>query len=837
MNLFMFSEYKFSFPLPDGLHARPASIFAEAASAFTADIYLVCERTGISADAKSMLAMIGADIRKGDICRLEVTGADEAAAHTALRELIELVLPFSDEPLPAAPLPSGCAALPRCLQSLNPPFVSGTVIHHGVGQGSIVFIRGLVFPEKGAPSAVRSPVQEEAALDKAVGELRIQIENQLAGHTASAAAILRAHLSVLSDSAFLGKLRSGIHEQGSAEQSVIEAGRHFMSLLASGGGSIRERAVDIEEVCLHLLRNLSGKEELLSDARLTEPSVVAADRLGPRQLLELDRIHLKGLVVEEMSPASHAAILARAFDIPTLSGIKIPARYDGRQVVVDAQQGILILSPDETVRRYYQKEAAARSQRNGKLAQSARTPAVTADGVRIEVAANISTAEEVDRAVALGAEGIGLFRTEMLYVSRDSAPTEDIQVEIYRKALLQADGRTVIIRTFDIGGDKPVPYMRLPEEDNPFLGYRGVRIYREYLELFETQLRAILRASVFGKVRLLIPMVSSVEDLLWVRERIVHLHGVLKTEGIAFDAEMEVGVMIETPAAVFSVRTLSGAADFFSIGTNDLSQYFFAADRTNGRVAGLCRVRDPAFLRLLSYAVTEAQACGKWIGLCGEMAHDPVHLPLLVGIGFHEISVGANRIPQLKRAVSALQAEGCRALLEKCLICSSAGEVESLLSQMTGASDAQLLDADLIRLDSDSATKEEAIRELVNALYVSGRTDDPSAVEEAVWDREAVGVTGVGFGFGIPHCKSDAIKSHSIGIARFRQPVSWNPDEDEPVRMIILLALRKADSGTLHMKIFSKLARKLMHDSFRGQLLEAGTEQKVVSFLNEELEL
>ena len=833
----MLPDYQFIFPLPAGLHARPAGALADIAGAFAADIRLLNERTGTSVCAKSMLSMISADIRKGDSCRLHVAGTDEAAAYKALREFIDLVLPFSDEPLAQSGARQGSAALPCCLEKANPPFVSGTVIHPGIGQGRLVFLRGLSLPDTVKQHSAGSPEQEEGTLVKAMDELRIGFERQLIGCTATAAAILRAHLSIVNDSAFLDKLLTGVRQGRTAGQAVVDAGRFFMDTLAAGSDYIRERAADIQEICLQLLHELYGGDYAPPAVCLTEPSIVVADHLDIRQLMDMDRTYLKGLVAGQMGFTSHAAILARAFDIPTLSGIPGTGLPAGRQVVVDAQQGLLITAVDDSVSRYYEKETDALNRRNARLALQARTAAVTADGVRLEIGANISTAEEVERAVALGAEGVGLFRTEMLYLSGDSAPAEDIQVEIYRKALLQADGRAVTIRSFDIGGDKPASYLNLPQEGNPFLGYRGVRIYREYLEFFETQLCAVLRASACGKLRLMIPMVSSVEEIRWVKERIAAIRAVFKTGGVPFDPDMEIGVMIETPAAAFAVETLSGEVDFFSIGTNDLSQYFFAADRTNEKVSGLCRVRHPAFLRILSHVVTQAHAGGKWVGLCGEMAADPVNLPLLAGLGLDEISTGAAEIPRLKQILATWSSAACCEVLGKSMGCSTAAEVDELLATVTASSNEPLLETGMVILDSDSANKEEAIRELVNALYATGRTDDPSAVEAAVWGREAVGVTGFGFGFGVPHCKSDAMKTNSIGIARFGNPFSWNPKEDEPVRMIIMLAMRQSGSGNLHMQIFSKLARKLMHEDFRSHLLEAATARDVMVFLESELGL
>jgi fructose-specific PTS system IIA-like component len=571
---------------------------------------------------------------------------------------------------------------------------------------------------------------------------------------------------------------------------------------------------------------------------LTEPSVVIAENLTPQQLLDLDRKGIRALVLEAAGTTSHTVILARSLAIPTLIGVKnLPQLLSpGQEVVVDANRGVVIPKCTPPVRRYYERELSTLRKRQVVLARDAMAPAITADGRRIEVAANLSSAEELAPAFANGADGIGLFRTEMLFTGRDHPPSEDEQFEVYAQTARAARGRPVILRTFDIGGDKPVAYFKLPAEDNPFLGYRGVRIYEEHRDLVRAQLRAILRASAFGRVHLMIPMVASREEVLWVKAQLAEAQRDLRSRQIAFDPAMPVGIMIEIPSVAFILDQMCEEVDFFSIGTNDLVQYFLAVDRGNPRVSRLSSVRNPAFLRFLKQIVDDAHKGGKYIGMCGEMAADISHLPLLLALGLDEISVPSFEIPMLKERISRLTASASQSLLSGALKCKGVAEVESLLAAgAVSGPESPLLDRDLVVLGSKSESKEEAIREIINAFYIKARTNDPDRLEEAVWSREEVYSTGLGYGFAIPHCKTDAVVTGSIGVLKLSRPVEWGALDGQPVHTVILLAARESDANGRHMQIFSQLARKLMSEEFRSQLVQAEDPNAVLGYLMDEL--
>jgi fructose-specific PTS system IIA-like component len=475
------------------------------------------------------------------------------------------------------------------------------------------------------------------------------------------------------------------------------------------------------------------------------------------------------------------------------------------------------------------------TRRRARLRRFATEPAVTPDGQRVEIAGNISTAAEAVAAFEAGAEGIGLFRTEMLFLDRDTPPTEDEQFEEYREALRAAGDHSVILRTLDIGGDKPLAYLNLPAEDNPFLGYRAVRIYPEFETLFRTQVRALVRASAHGRLKVLIPMVTTPEEVLWARHIIREEQNRCAAASLAFDKTMPIGAMIEVPAAAFLLDALCRELDFFSIGSNDMLQYFAGADRANPRLAKLYDPLQPAFLRLLKKIVDESHAGGKWVGLCGEMGGQAHCLPLLIGLGLDEVSAAPSLVTALKAEVTTWPAAVCRELVQRALTCTTAGEVRRLIEGCIVERAAPLIEPELVIVESESASKAEVIKKAVDRLYVLGRTTQPRAVEEALWQRESVYSTGFGYGFAIPHSKTNAVVTNSLLLVKLKSPVSWGSLDGEPVRTILLLTMRESDTSNGHLNVFSKLARKIMHEEFRARLNQDQDAVALCALLTENL--
>jgi fructose-specific PTS system IIA-like component len=445
-------------------------------------------------------------------------------------------------------------------------------------------------------------------------------------------------------------------------------------------------------------------------------------------------------------------------------------------------------------------------------------PAATGDGHRLEIGANVSDLDEAKRSFIAGAEGIGLFRTEMLYLDRRAAPDEGEQYDTYTRMIDAADCRPVIIRTMDIGGDKPLAYLNLPAEHNPFLGYRAMRIYPEFEALFRTQIRALVRASAHGPLKVMLPMVSSVEEVRWAKKIVVEEQARCASESKPFDKTMALGAMIEVPSAALALTDLCRELDFFSIGSNDLLQYFTAADRTNSRMAALYNPLQPAFLRFLADIVGTARAHKKWVGLCGEMGGQPRYLPLLAGLGLDEISVSPPAIGGLKAELSRLNFAECRELLASTLNCATSGEVATLLDSFAAQHPAPLVAPELIVGNVDATTKAEAIKRAVDLLYIHGRTEQPRALEAAIWRREASYSTGFGHGFAIPHCQHGAVSANSLVLLKLPTPVPWGSLDGKPVRMVMLLVVRDSDAGTEHMKTISVIARQMMHEAFRASL-------------------
>jgi len=459
----------------------------------------------------------------------------------------------------------------------------------------------------------------------------------------------------------------------------------------------------------------------------------------------------------------------------------------------------------------------------------------TLDGHKIEVAANIALPVEAEAAFARGAQSIGLFRTEMMYMDRKSAPGEEELYEMYCQAISAANGRSIIVRTMDIGGDKPLDYLNIPEEANPFLGYRAVRIYAEFIDLFKTQLRSILRASAHGPLKIMIPMISSLDEILWVKEILSEVKHELREKHVIFDERISLGIMLEVPSIAYIIDQCCEEIDFFSIGSNDLTQYLLAVDRDNSRVSRHYNSLSPAFLRALDHIVSQVHRHGKWVGLCGELGAKGSVLPLLIGLGLDEISMSAPGIGVTKARMSKLDSRECRLLLNQAMACRTALEVEGLLARFRlSQQDVPLVSADFVVLDADFRSREEAIKAMTDRLFLSGRCRYPAKLADDVWAREDVFPTGLGFGFAIPHTKSEHIEQSTISVTRLAQPIKWGEEE---VRFIIMLTLNKHAAGDQHMKIFSRLARRIMNEGFRQQLMQSATSQEVESLLCSELEL
>ena len=392
----------------------------------------------------------------------------------------------------------------------------------------------------------------------------------------------------------------------------------------------------------------------------------------------------------------------------------------------------------------------------------------------------------------------------------------------------------MIFRTMDIGGDKQIPYLNIPQEENPFLGYRAVRIYPEFAHLFRTQLRAILRAGASGNALLMIPMVHSLDQILWVKQELQNVREELTSQGLRHTPNLPLGIMVEVPSVCFIIDHFCDEVDFFSIGSNDMTQYLYAVDRNNPRVSPLYNPITPSFLRMVRQIVTAAHRHGKWVGICGELGGERRYLPLLLGLGIDEFSMSGPRIPDVKTLLRQLELSACQTLAERACECRSAEEIEALLAEFIPEEPPRpLLAQETIVFNEPLASKEQVLQFLCGNLAIHGRTEHPLELEEDLWQREEIVTTAVGFGVAIPHTKSQWIRHSSISIARLEKPIDWESDMGE-VELVIMLTLG-AQEGNNHVKVFSQLARKLVNKAFRASLFAADSPQSMLDLLNAEI--
>lgn len=526
--------------------------------------------------------------------------------------------------------------------------------------------------------AAGSPEEEREALERAVsaavtqlGEIAAKLRSD---GLESEAGIMEAQELMAQDPSLLDGARQRIDAGEPATQAVQDTAAEFKAMLeALSDEYLRARAADVQDVADRICRNLLPEMEA---PPMDRPSVLVAHDLTPSQTASMDRTLVLGIATDAGSPTSHTAILARALDIPAVVALgDITSRIrSGQEVALDGEAGTVLLEPSLAEKEEIAGRAIRQLERKKRLAALRSEPAETRDGHRITLAANIGSPDDVPAALEAGAEGVGLFRTEFLFAGRDSMPSEEEQVEAYRSVLAAMPDHTVVIRTLDVGGDKPLPYMAQPAEANPFLGLRGIRLTLAHPELFRIQLRALLRASTAGKLAIMFPMVSE-------REQVEQARALFEEAQREVGGNSEIGIMVEVPAAALIADQLAPQVSFFSAGTNDLVQYTLAVDRVNERVAPLYRPLHPAILRLLAETAAGAHKHGRWAGICGEMGGDLLAIPLLVGLGFDELSMTASRIPAAKERVRGLEMKACQELAERALECGTAVEVQRMVKE------------------------------------------------------------------------------------------------------------------------------------------------------------
>lgn len=529
------------------------------------------------------------------------------------------------------------------------------------------------------------------ATRRQIVELQEQVEKSLG---AKDAAIFEAHVMVVEDGVMIDEVEKMIRREScNAEHAFFTVvHRYIRSLGEMEDPYLRERAVDIHDVGRRVIHNLLGREPSALGG-LDAPSIVIAHNLTPSDTVQATREFLLGFATEVGGKASHTAIMARSLNIPAVVGLHggLTAIEPGSEVLLDGYGGLLIVNPSEQTLFEYGAVSARRKQIEEGLTGLRDTASAMSDGTHVMLSANIEQSEDITQALDSGAEGVGLFRTEFLYFNRDDLPAEEEQFAEYRIVVEAANPKSVIIRTLDLGGDKLHEQLHSEREDNPFLGWRAIRVCLERRDIFRTQLRAILRASAFGKIKIMFPMISGLPELRDAKAALEECRAELRAEGVAFDETIEVGMMIEVPSAAMIADLLAKEVSFFSLGTNDLVQYATAVDRTNERIAHLYEPTHPAVLRLIKMTVDAAHAAGIHVGLCGEMGGDISVTPLLIGLGVDELSCGAAVLPRVKRAIRSLDMAACRRLAESALKADTGAVVQAQCDEVAHAHYAELL--------------------------------------------------------------------------------------------------------------------------------------------------
>ena len=526
--------------------------------------------------------------------------------------------------------------------------------------------------------------QLDEAVSKAQSELEAIREKVKEEQGEDKAAIFDAHILVLNDPELLGAVKEKVKsEQINSEFAMREISDMFITMFEQMDNEyMKERAADIRDVTKRVISHLLGVQ-IPNPSLIAEEVIVVAEDLTPSDTAQLNREFVKGFTTDIGGRTSHSAIMARSLEIPAVVGTKQATEtiQNGDIVILDGLKGEVHINPTPELIEEYKKAADEYAQQKLEWAKLVNEKTVTADGHHVELAANIGTPKDLEGVKANGAEAVGLYRTEFLYMGRDSLPGEEEQFESYKAVLEGMNGKPVVVRTLDIGGDKELPYLDLPKEMNPFLGFRAIRLCLEELSIFRTQLRALLRASVYGNLRIMFPMIATLDEFRSAKKVLEEEKAKLIQEGIAVSDTIQLGIMVEIPSTAVIADQFAKEVDFFSIGTNDLIQYTMAADRMNERVSYLYQPYNPAILRLVKMVIEAAHKEGKWAGMCGEMAGDELAIPLLIGLGLDEFSMSATSVLRARSQIKTLTRTEMQDLAEKAIQMQTAAEIVEMVKE------------------------------------------------------------------------------------------------------------------------------------------------------------
>lgn len=563
----------------------------------------------------------------------------------------------------------------------------------GVSEGvriakAYVYLHPVIDTEKDiAPADVESEAERfQAAVKTATEEVDGLIARSAEVLGKDKVGVLKGQKAILADPAFIPEIVKVIRgKHASAEKAVKQITDQFVAIFSNMSNAyMKERAADVRDAGTRLLGILAGvKSGSLSE--IDTEVILISDDLAPSDTIQLNQQFVLGFATEKGGKTAHTSIFAKSMGLPAVVGVPglLENIKDGDMVILDGEQGVCILHPTEETVKTYQAKYQKEQEQLAIFKTFSKKQAVMSDGKRVLVAANIGSAKDAEIGIAQGAEAVGLMRTELIFLSRESAPTEEEQFQEYKKIVetfKAADPGDVIIRTLDIGGDKEVKYLDIPKEDNPFLGYRAIRLCLDRKDLFLTQLRALLRASAFGKLRIMFPMISGYDELMDAKAVLAEAKAQLDVEKIPYDPDLKVGIMIEIPSAALMADVLAKEVDFFSIGTNDLVQYSLAVDRGNRKISYLYDYFNPAVIKLIGRVAEAAKPNNVLVGMCGGMAGDPLAVPLLVGLGLDELSMAAGAVAQTKYILSKMDLATCQALADSVKDCKSPKDVRAIVT-------------------------------------------------------------------------------------------------------------------------------------------------------------
>ena len=537
-------------------------------------------------------------------------------------------------------------------------------------------------------SRVSNPGEEiirfEKAIDKSRKELKVIQDYATKELGEDKAEIFAAHLLILEDPELINPIKDKIaNDRVNAEFALNEVAVMFVSMFENMENQyMKERAADIKDVTKRVLANLLGVS-ISNPSMISEEVIIIAEDLTPSDTAQLNRKYAKGFTTDIGGRTSHSAIMARSLEIPAVVGTKTVTSTieNGMNVIIDGLDGKVIVNPNEDEVKLYQKKKVAYEAQKAEWAKLVHEKTVTSDDYEVELVANIGTPQDVQGVLDNGGEGVGLYRTEFLYMGRDTFPTEEEQFEAYKSVLERLGDKPVVVRTLDIGGDKELSYLNLPKEMNPFLGYRAIRLCLEMQDMFRTQLRALLRASIFGNLKIMFPMIATLDEFRKAKSLLIEEKEKLQKNDVKVSDHIEVGIMVEIPSTAVLADVFAKEVDFFSIGTNDLIQYTFAADRMNEQVSYLYQPYNPAILRLVKNVIDAAHNEGKWVGMCGEMAGDEIAIPILIGLGLDEFSMSATSILPARSQILKLNKEELKEAAKQVLAMGTAEEVKTYIEK------------------------------------------------------------------------------------------------------------------------------------------------------------